>query len=106
MDDAQEGLVEVFDEMEGQLDKEVARLEALKKVRLEDPGELDCLIVAREADVKTLSTLSITTQIWRAWTSLQTPRRTPVNSRGTLLRRLLPFLNRPGSLGELLCRWM
>jgi elongator complex protein 1 len=39
MDEAQEALVEVFEEMEGQLDKEVARLQALNKLRLEDPGE-------------------------------------------------------------------
>jgi elongator complex protein 1 len=40
MDDAQEGLIEVFEEMDGQLDKEVARLEALTEIRLEDPGQL------------------------------------------------------------------
>lgn len=38
MDDAQEALLEVFEEMEGQLDKEVARLRALQKLRREDPG--------------------------------------------------------------------
>ncbi len=41
MDEAHEALLEVFEEMEGQLDKEVARLQALKTLRLEDPGELD-----------------------------------------------------------------
>lgn len=40
MEEAQEGLLELFEEMEGQLDKEVDRLVALTKVRLEDPGKL------------------------------------------------------------------
>jgi len=31
-------MLEVFEEMEGQLNKEVARLQALQKLRREDPG--------------------------------------------------------------------
>lgn len=40
MEEAQEGLLELFEEMEGQLDKEVDRLVALANVRQEDPGEM------------------------------------------------------------------
>lgn len=39
LENAQEALVEVFEEMEGQLDKEVARLAELRKIRADDPGE-------------------------------------------------------------------
>lgn len=38
LEDAHEGLAEVFDEMEGQLDKELARLEDLRGIRINDPG--------------------------------------------------------------------
>ena len=47
LEDAQESLVEVFEEMEGQLDKEVARLEDLKKIRSSDPGQSTILTSAR-----------------------------------------------------------
>lgn len=39
LDDAHESLTEVFEEMSGQLDKEMARLGELRRIRLEDPGE-------------------------------------------------------------------
>ena len=38
LEQAQEDLVEVFDEMRGQLEKEMARLQALRRAREEDPG--------------------------------------------------------------------
>lgn len=43
LDDAHEELSEVFEEIEGQLDKEMKRLAFLKKLRLEDPGECNDL---------------------------------------------------------------
>lgn len=52
MDDAQEALLEVFEEMEGQLDKEVARLQALQKLRREDPGLLLVHMFTFQADVR------------------------------------------------------
>lgn len=39
LEEAQEALVEVFDEMEGQLDKEMKRLAELQRIRVTDPGE-------------------------------------------------------------------
>jgi elongator complex protein 1 len=39
LEDAQEALLEVYEEMEGQLNKETARLVELRKIRAEDPGE-------------------------------------------------------------------
>ena len=95
MDDAQEGLVEAFEEMEGQLDKEVARLETLKVLRREDPGEMIASCISRHrANGKTLSTSSTTIQISRASTLLQTPRQMPVNSHGIPLRQQLLSRNR------------
>jgi len=39
LDTAQEGLIEVFEEMDGQLDKEKERLEELRRLREVDPGQ-------------------------------------------------------------------
>lgn len=39
LEEAQDALVEVFEEMEGQLDKEAKRLVELHRIRIEDPGE-------------------------------------------------------------------
>ena len=50
MEEAHEALLEVFEEMEGQLDKEVARLRALKQLRLDDPGDLIRLGILNVAD--------------------------------------------------------
>ncbi|RSH95270.1 hypothetical protein EHS25_000356 [Saitozyma podzolica] len=64
LDDAQEALLEVFEEMEGQLDKEVARLAELRKIRTEDPDTF--FIVDNEpalegVDVATNATTVMTT---------------------------------------------
>lgn len=40
LEDAHEQLIDVFDEMEGQLDKEVSRVAELVVKMGEDPGEL------------------------------------------------------------------
>jgi elongator complex protein 1 len=37
--EAQEALLEVFEEIEGQLDKEMARIAELRRIRTGDPGE-------------------------------------------------------------------
>jgi elongator complex protein 1 len=39
LEEAQEALTEVFDEMAGQLRKEMDRLTELRQIRMEDPGE-------------------------------------------------------------------
>jgi elongator complex protein 1 len=39
LEDANEELTEVFEEMRGQLDKEMKRIAELRKVMEEDPGE-------------------------------------------------------------------
>ena len=101
MDDAQEGLVEAFEEMEGQLDKEVARLETLKVLRREDPGEMTASYTLRhKADGKTPSTSSTTIQISKVSMSLRTPQRMPVNSRGIPLRQQLLSRSRRRSPGR------
>lgn len=38
LEDAHEALTEVFEEMEGQLIKEMNRLDELRRIREEDPG--------------------------------------------------------------------
>lgn len=40
LEEAHEVLAEVFDEMEGQLNKEIERIRELMRVRQDDPGEL------------------------------------------------------------------
>lgn len=42
LEDAHEALSEVFDEMQGQLDKEVERVRELMRLRRSDPGEFPC----------------------------------------------------------------
>jgi hypothetical protein len=38
LDDAHESLMEVFEEMQGQLEKEMSRLDELRQIREQDPG--------------------------------------------------------------------
>ena len=42
LDDATESLTEVFEEMQGQLDKEMKRIAELRVIREEDPGKSHC----------------------------------------------------------------
>lgn len=81
LDDAQEALLEVFEEMEGQLDKEVARLAELRKIRTEDPGEYGVWRVACHllqvksqcrAEPQIHSSSSTMSRRWRESTSLPT----------------------------------
>lgn len=50
LDDAQETLSEIFDEMVGQLDKEINRLKELRRIRLEDPDTF--YLVDNEPDLE------------------------------------------------------
>jgi elongator complex protein 1 len=45
LEDAQQDLTDVFDEMRGQLDKEMKRIAELRKILQDDPGI--CLFYAR-----------------------------------------------------------
>lgn len=49
IEDAHEALAEVFEEMDGQLDKEMARIQDLRKIRLADPDTF--YIVEQELDL-------------------------------------------------------
>lgn len=49
IEDAHEALAEVFEEMDGQLDKEIARIRDLRKIRLADPDTF--FIVEHELDL-------------------------------------------------------
>lgn len=57
IEDAHEALAEVFEEMDGQLDKEMSRIQELRKVRLADPETF--FIVEQELD---LDNVDIATQ--------------------------------------------
>lgn len=46
---AQESLIEVFEEMEGQLGKESNRIEELRKIRDDDPGQSKRLFISLSA---------------------------------------------------------
>jgi elongator complex protein 1 len=50
LEDANEALIEVFDEMDGQLDKEMSRIEELRRVRRENPGQLIETVYTIEAE--------------------------------------------------------
>jgi len=50
LEDANEELTEVFEEMRGQLDKEMKRIAELRKVMEEDPGEFHVTSLQRSAD--------------------------------------------------------
>jgi hypothetical protein len=59
-------LTEVFEEMRGQLDKEMARIAELRKVLEEDPGE-SFRVAKQSANGQTPSTSLIQNQLWRVW---------------------------------------
>ena len=97
LETAQESLIGVFEEMEGQLDKESNRLVELRKVREDDPGQSRSFFPAditaskrgkplTTAVVQIHSTLSTICRLWRASMWRLMPRLLRALSPVTLLR--------------------
>ncbi|KAL7421377.1 putative elongator complex protein 1 [Cryptotrichosporon argae] len=66
LEEAHEAALEVFEEMRGQMDKEVARLKELQRVRLEDPDTF--YIVEHEFDMENVDVATNATTVATAFT--------------------------------------